>query len=203
MVQRQRTSKIYKKITLSHFAYSAFIGTLLGDTHLGKHPLGFEASGNFAHSLKQEGYALHKVELFKDLTGSVFYKHNEDKRTHKVYSAVFKQFNCNPFLTELHKIFYVDRVKIIPEFVYSVFNEISLAYLFMDDGSHHKNGYYISLCNFTLEELKSFCVFLTTRFNLKCSIHRQKQIYIWKESTQHFNNLVSPYILDELKYKLI
>lgn len=187
---------------LNHFQYSALIGTMLGDMFIGIEKKGFEAHGSFAHSLDQEQYCLHKSNLFKDFDGVLSYKSNKDKRTGKTYYSVFRKLNCNPLLTELQKIFYKDRIKIIPDLIYSDFNEISLAYLFMDDGCHHKNGYYISLCNFTLNDLKFFCKFLKEKFNLKCTVHRQKQIYIWKESISTFNKLVSPYIINNLKYKL-
>ena len=41
------------------------------------------------------------------------------------------------------------------------------------------------------------------KFNLNCSIHSQKQLYIMKDSVEHFNELVSQYILPSMEYKLL
>lgn len=129
---------------------------------------------NFAHSDAQEEYYLHKYSLFKIFEGTSKYYEKEDRRTHNVYRKFTYTSRTHPILTDLHKIFYPDGAKIIPENIEDMFNEVSLAYLFMDDGSHHKNGYYISLCNFELDDLNRFAKFLRNKFGLNCSIHSQK-----------------------------
>ena len=158
---------------------------------------------NFAHSDTQEEYFWHKYNLFKDFGGSTQYYEKEDKRTHNIYKKFTYTSRTHPILTDLHGIFYVDRHKIIPGNIEDIFNEVSLAYLFMDDGSHHKNGYYISLCNFEYEELTRFINMLYNKFELNCSIHSQKQLYIMKDSVANFNKLVEPYILPSMMYKII
>lgn len=194
----------YKEIILTDFQKYALIGTILGDTYIGIDKKGKNARMNFAHSDAQEEYYVHKYNLFKDFGGTSKYYEKEDRRTHKVYKKFTYTSKTHPILTDLHNMFYPNgKTKIIPENIEDIFNNVSLAYLFMDDGSHHKNGYYLSLCNFELDELNRFAIFLKRKFNLNCSIHSQKQLYIMKDSVEHFNELVSQYILPSMEYKLL
>ena len=193
----------YPDIKLGEFEYAALIGSILGGTHIGIDSKGIEARLNFAHCKEQEEYFDNKFEMFKCFGGGTKYYEKEDKRTGKVYCKFTYTSQCNPVLTQLQERFYKDKVKIIPKDIAKDFNDISLAYLFMDDGSHHKNGYYISLCNFTKDELQMFVDMLKDKFDLKCSIHSQRAIYIWKQSVTKFNQLVEPYILPSMQYKLL
>ena len=193
----------YQEITLTKHQKSALVGTILGDTYIGIDRKGKNARMNFAHCSEQAEYYMHKYDLFKEFGGTSRYVEKEDKRTHKVYKKYAYTSRTHPILTELQKKFYIDKVKIIPDNIADMFDEISLAYLFMDDGSHHKNGYYLSLCNFSTEDLNKFVEFLHKRFNLICTIHSQKNVYIQKESVEHFNELVKDYILPSMEYKLL
>lgn len=50
---------------------------------------------------------------------------------------------------------------------------------------------------------KMFVDMLKDKFGLKCSIHSQRAVYIWKQSVAKFNQLVEPYILPSMQYKLL
>ena len=156
----------YKEIILTDFQKYALIGTILGDTYIGIDKKGKNARMNFAHSDAQEEYYMHKYNLFKDFGGTSKYYEKEDRRTHKVYKKFTYTSKTHPILTDLHNMFYPNgKTKIIPENIEDIFNDVSLAYLFMDDGSHHKKGYYLSLCKFELDELNGFGVLIQTVFS--------------------------------------
>ena len=55
---------------------------------------------------------------------------------------------------------------------------------------------------FSISELQKFQYFLLTKFNLKTPLHKDNGIYIRKESANTFKELVFPYIIDSMKYKL-
>ena len=48
-----------------------------------------------------------------------------------------------------------------------------------------------------------FVDMLKDKFDLRCSIHSQRTVYIWKQSVAKFNQLVEPYILPSMQYKLL
>ena len=62
--------------------------------------------------------------------------------------------------------------------------------------------YKIATNCFTISELQKFQYFLLTKFNLKTTLHKDNGIYIRKESANTFKELVFPYIIDSMKYKL-
>lgn len=45
--------------------------------------------------------------------------------------------------------------------------------------------------------------YFNNKFDLRCSIHSQRAVYIWKQSVAKFNQLVEPYILPSMQYKLL
>lgn len=74
--------------------------------------------------------------------------------------------------------------------------------MFMDDGSKIAQSYTIATNCFGKEEIKKFQKFLLDTFNIATSLHKQNRLYINKKSRKHFESLISPYIIDCMKYKL-
>jgi hypothetical protein len=76
----------------------------------------------------------------------------------------------------------------------------------MDDGSRHGVGLHISVYAFSSEDVDKLIFVLQDKFNLRCSIHYNKdnkpRIYIFKESMDHLRHLVSSYFIKEMLYKL-
>ena len=76
----------------------------------------------------------------------------------------------------------------------------------MDDGSRHGEGMHIGVYAFTNADVDKLMFTLQSKFNLKCSIHynrdKKPRIYIFKESMDTLRNLVKPYFIEEMLYKL-
>jgi len=76
----------------------------------------------------------------------------------------------------------------------------------MDDGSRHGNGLHISIYAFSNEYVHKLMFTLQDKFNLRCSIHynrdKKPRIYIFKESMDTLIPLISPYFVKEMLYKL-
>jgi hypothetical protein len=76
----------------------------------------------------------------------------------------------------------------------------------MDDGSKQGSGLHISVYAFTNQDVDKLMFVLQDKFNLKCSIHYNRdnkpRIYIFKESMNNLINLVKPYFINEMLYKL-
>lgn len=66
----------------------------------------------------------------------------------------------------------------------------------MDDGSRHGSGVHISVYAFTNADVDKLMFTLQDKFNIKCSIHYNKnkkpRIYIFKESMDTLITLVKP-----------
>ena len=76
----------------------------------------------------------------------------------------------------------------------------------MDDGIRQGSGFHISVYGFTNSDVDKLMFTLQDKFNLKCSIHYNKdnkpRIYIFKESLETLISLVKPYFIKEMLYKL-
>ena len=79
---------------------------------------------------------------------------------------------------------------------------IALAYWFMDDGTN--SGQIATNC-FSFEEVKLLSNWLENKFGIITTIHknlRDYTLYIVASSRFEFENLISPYIIPSMKYKL-
>lgn len=78
----------------------------------------------------------------------------------------------------------------------------------MDDGScfsGNRTGLRIATNCFLLEELVLLQDLLYRKYNIKTSLHRDKNyyvLYIKAESAYHFAELVEPHMVNSMKYKL-
>jgi hypothetical protein len=80
----------------------------------------------------------------------------------------------------------------------------------MDDGSADRSGFIFHTNNFSYKEVQLLIKVFKEKFDFYCSIHTKKNknkipylIYIKADSLNKFINLVSPYIHNSMKYKLI
>lgn len=192
--------KFYKPINFSLFQRSVLIGTLLGDGHLRIDNL--NAHGDFAHCVAQKEYALHKYEILKELCSCPKEEFPYDKRTNKVYPRISVRFISHPYLNPIYTILYKDKKKIISKEILAEFTNVSLAYLYMDDGTKNKCGYTICTNGFDITSIRLLSDALLDKFGIESSIHKENMLYIPARSKDAFKNLVSPYIIESMKYKL-
>ncbi len=99
-------------------------------------------------------------------------------------------------------------VKKIPLFISEYLTPIGLANWIMQDGSYQKGqGIKIATNSFTYDECKFLALTLTNKYNLKTSVVKSGKpnqwcIAIWKISMPKLAELVDPYFIPEMKYKL-
>jgi hypothetical protein len=80
-----------------------------------------------------------------------------------------------------------------------------LAILIMDDGTWKNPGVRIATNSFTKEEVELLSSALYTKFNLCCTLQKNNcnyQIYIKQESITLLKELVLPYMVPSMHYKL-
>jgi hypothetical protein len=107
---------------------------------------------------------------------------------------------------------YFISTKIVPYNIYDLLTARSLAFWQaassgqMDDGSKQGQGLHISIYAFRVEDTDRLMYTLQDKFNLKCSLHYNRdgkpRIYIFKESIYDLRNIVWPYFISEMLYKL-
>lgn len=189
------------KIKLSDIQKEILIGTVMGDMSLRKNK---HVSAHCSHCIKQKDYCYAKYKEFVSL-GAKFKYHirkTEDFRTGIKYESYEVTIPANSELDKLYDLCYVNGQRRIPFELFEYFTARSLAYYFMDDGSKTGNGYMLASMRYKLDELAKFCKFLEDKFELKTNLWKDGKIYIRACSRKRFDEIVTPYIHESMKYKL-
>jgi heme/copper-type cytochrome/quinol oxidase subunit 4 len=193
---------------------SLIIGSLLGDSHIEKRNKGFrlifeQCNNNveylmwFHNFLAIRGYCNQNIPKL----------HKRIKKDNKVFFHYrINTYTFNSFYW-IHDMFYKwdsnkqKYIKIVPSNLSEYLSPMALAILFMDDGSKTGSSVRIATNSFTLEEINELCKILFIKYNIiataqKAGKNKGYILYIHKKSLDIFINLVNPYMINSLKYKL-
>jgi hypothetical protein len=183
------------------------IGMILGDSHLAM--LKHDARLEVGHSEKQKDYVFWKhKELSQYVSSDPHYLEISDRRYNATYGQWRFRTRSNPFFTELHKLFYPHGKKIVPKNISSLLNSpLTLAVWFMDDGGRRNDcyGLFLNTLSFTKQEHEMLRTCLRNKYSLDCRLHWIQdgyRLYIPSRDARHFCELVYPFILPSMRYKL-
>lgn len=198
-----KTNRESKRIELSNIQKEVLFGGLLGDInlHLPKSNKSKNAFGKVEHSTKQLELVEYKKKIFENISNNIKSIERFDIRTNKIYYSSYFNLYSNPVLTEWFTLFYKDNKKIIPDEL-NLLTPLALAIWYMDDGYKVGKSYGFSTNCFDKNDIEKISLYLLNKYNLKTTIHSNNRLYIIKESSGLFNYLISPYILESMKYKL-
>lgn len=201
---RETNLRFNKLVEMSQYQKEVLIGTMLGDSSFFMHQNAANPSVSCSHCVKQKDYCLHKTEIFKSLGAKVKYEKRKtpDKRNGKFYEDYKMYIPANPAFLQLYENFYINKKKRIPKNVLKDFSEVSLAFLFMDDGYKDGTSYQLATNCFTFEDLNMFKRFLFIKFGLETTIYKTHIMRIKAGSRQRFEELVTPHIIECMQYKL-
>lgn len=202
----------YKSINEDNKLTQFIIGTLLGDGSIQKFdPRFLNSNLSIAHGYKQKEYVEWKFNFLKQyfLTPNKI-SHNIVKDI-RMKSGEFEEYRfkslTHPIFTKYRTIFYPNGKKIVPEIVRNL-TEFGLAIWYMDDGNVTTYSFELNTHGFIKEDVIFLIEVLKRNFNLDCTLVNDKRssgykIYILASSRDRFIKLISPYILQSFKYKLI
>lgn len=186
--------------------HNVIIGSMLGDLFLNKQRE--NARLEFKQSSDKKEYIYHLFNLFSSHSNMVTPKHKEyiDKRNNKVYTSIGFATYSLPCFNYYYDLFYVDRIKTIPFNIGDLMTAESLAYWLMDDSYKHSSGLSICTESFTEQEVLLLISVLKEKFNLNCNPMKRPpnnfRIYVKAKSLNHLRNLVSPYFVPFMMYKI-
>jgi hypothetical protein len=116
-------------------------------------------------------------------------------------------FTRSPCITELHSVFYVNRIKVIPHNIYELLTPVALAHLIMGDGSVQRHGLIICTDSYSIQDVVLLMNVLVIRYRLECTlrVHRKNQyrIYIRQNSMSLLQRIVMPHMHSSMLYKLV
>ena len=178
-------------------------GSLLGDLCISK--TRNKARLSFNQGGKHEEYFDHLCSLFPGLLGRINKTPRYDNRTKKYYNKFYVRSLAHNVYLEIYNEVYINNVKTITKEWLSKITPKGIAYWFMDDGS--KRGLFATNC-FSEEECKMLQDMFLTKFNIKTRLYcppnlNQCTLCIKQESLVDFENLIRPYIIPSMEYKLV
>jgi hypothetical protein len=197
----------YKKtLKLTEEQHEILIGTLLGDATIPKQKNNTLYNIKFEQKAANKEYVDHLYGIFKPWVGT-------EPKIREIRGGGAKDRQSIWFRTYRHSAFtfyynefYRDGKKVVPKLVHRYLTPRSLAYWFMDDGGRAKSEYRLSSHAFSHsdnEMLKLALIQLgLTGTNLRKD-GSHVYLAILTGSCRKFEELVQPFILPCMKYKLI
>ena len=189
-------------LKLSDLQRETLVGLLLGDAHLETQNRGRTYRVKFEYSAKHSEYATHLYELFRDWVLTP-----PQTKVDDTHDNVWFQTVSHPSFRFYAHQFYDGKKKVVPKNIHRFLTARSIAYWYMDDGSvksRESKGVIFNTQCYTRNEIARLITTLN-KFNLECSEREQKeglQIYISGSSYETFRNIVDPYILPSMRYKI-
>nr|QWC53656.1 LAGLIDADG homing endonuclease [Rhizoctonia solani] len=172
------TKEKRESFLLSKELKDILIGLLLGDLNILKGEKSTNAGLRFEQSIIHEDYIRHLYTLFKFycLKEPNIYTRSPNSKTGVSYSSVRFITSSLPCFNELHELFYPLGKKIVPQNIGDLLTPLGLAFWIADDGSFKKRESAVILCTdgFTHEEVRLLSSVLIDKFNLKCTINKEK-----------------------------
>lgn len=205
-------------LTLPKYAFEALIGIMLGDGHINQRSLTGNARFLYGQSGKEakRAYFEHVYDLFKPFCtpdSKYYLKTWIDTRSGTERTSISFVTMQLPCFSVFRKMFYLDGIKIVPVDIYNNLTAVGLAYWIMDDGSKSGQGLHLNTYCFDQQSIDRLLFVLKEKFSLECTIHNhtggqggaaalQPRIFISSTSMSRLRELVSPYIVSSMQYKI-
>lgn len=182
---------------------SILIGIIISDGWLS-----INKSGNtrlfFKQSLDKIEYFLYVFNRFSHYCSN-YPQFQFTKLNDKYFTSIYFATRTLPCLTYYYNMFYHKKVKIVPLELYNLLTYEALAHWICCDGTKTARGLTLQTQSFTIKQVVFIVSILIYKFNLKCSIHMQKNqptIYIGTKSMQKLHPFILPYMCKSMRYKL-
>lgn len=183
------------------------IGSMLGDGYLCKISKGAKNSRlSIAHSVRQMEYCKYKHSILEefDLAGKFCYNKIINSRYKNGYIEEYRfRSLSNEVFSKYRLLFYPGDKKIIHEDTVLDIDPLGLAIWFLDDAHKTKCGYQINTQCFSRDEVEFLRDLLKNKFNISTTYQKfDNIIYIRSSSVNTLDELIQPYTIDSMKYKL-
>jgi hypothetical protein len=203
---------------MSEYFDQFIIGTLLGDSYITK-----SNQFRFSHSVVQKDYFLHKAQILKD-AGMVVTVNEKPITGFSTNPTLVASCSRKHLWKPLREKFYPNGEKIVPPDI--TLPPVSLAYWFMDDGNanlikHYNNHgvrvdvdkpvinkFRLYTDGFDDESQNYLAATLLEEHGVRSGFYLRKKNNLKymeirdKASKEAFKSLVSPYIIDPMRYKI-
>ena len=189
---------------------SIIYGTLLGDSHAELRESGNGTRISFYQEANHKEYLLWlhaKLALqgycnpFLPKIQTRLSKRGKIRNIIRFHTFTYSSFNF------IREDWYLNGVKIVPYNIEVYLTPLALAVWIMDDGARVGSGLKLSTNSFSFEDTTRLVLILNKLYGIKSSVQsagylNQYIIYIWSESMLKLRQLVKPYMVSSMLYKL-
>ena len=204
---RSRAIEAYKTtLRLSDVQREMLVGILLGDACLETQNAGRTYRLKVEQGAAHGDYVRHLYQVLRDWVLSPPRPKQGQTRGVTTINLAFQTVSHTEFV-EFGELFYRSRRKIVPDEIGRLLTARALAYWYMDDGSmksSESKGVLFNTHAFRAEEIKRLIEVLS-EFGLIASERSQAdgvQIYVSGRSYERFVELVDPYVIEAMRYKV-
>lgn len=196
-----------RALKLSQGQGEVLVGILLGDACLETQNQGRTYRLKIEQSERHQAYVNHLYHLFEEWVLTPPRHRRVVSRGHESWNWVFQTVSHAAFRFYAHQ-FYEGKRKCVPKLIHRWLTPRALAYWFMDDGSiksRESKGILLNTQAFYRSEGQRLIQALQALFGLQAWLRKQKegyQIYISGTSYERFLEVVAPYIIEEMRYKV-
>jgi len=190
---------------------SIIFGSLLGDGHGEKRPGGVGTRITFYQEETHVKYLLwlHNLISIKGYCNTSIPKittrlgkKGKLRKVIRFNTWTYTSFNW------IHDLWYHEGKKKVPSCIKDYLTPLALAIWIMDDGSKSCEGLKFNTNSFSYSDCLLLIKALYENFSLIASIQsagfkNQYIIFIWKKSMPLLKNIVDPYVIPEMKYKIM
>jgi hypothetical protein len=206
---RSRVLEAYKTtLRLTPEQCDVLVGLLLGDACLESRNQGRTYRVKVEQSARHEPYVQHLYGLFQPwVLSPPHQRQGSASNGSTTISWAFNTVSHAAFRFYAHQ-FYGEQGKQVPALIHKWLTPRGLAYWFMDDGSMKSNqskGVIFNTQGFTKPDVERLALVLQARFLLQAKLRHQSdgyQIYVSGSSYERFVELIDPWLLDEMRYKV-
>lgn len=196
-----------EKLKLTDEQKEILIGLMLGDGCLETQNKGRTFRLKIEQSLNHQAYVRHLYDLFEEWVLTPPQVKEKVSKGSQSQNLAFQTVGHEAFRFFAHQ-FYKDGKKTVPKLIHRWLTPKAVAYWFMDDGSIKSKESKAVIFNthcFGSSEIELLIKVLHETYHLQAKLRKQKdgsQIYVSGTSYETFAELISPYLIEEMKYKL-
>jgi len=205
------TKQVSGMIKLAPYQMSVIIGLLLA-RRAGWLTIASKTTINarlgFKQSLFQANYVWFVFNLLSHYCSSYPHLTKGNRLGKPNYGLQFFTRGLSCF-TELHSLFYPQGTKIIPEALraYDLLTPVALAHWIMGDGGLKSKGIFLCTDSYSIQDVIRLSNVLIIRYDLKCTLHKSSngrgyRIYISRNSVWKVVEIVKPYLIPSMYYKV-
>lgn len=197
------TSIVRYMVNIPFNLQSLIIGILISDAWLQINKAGNTRLA-FKQSLDKSEYLFNIFNKLSHYCSSYPYITKTKIKNIKHYGIAFTT-RSYPCFTEYYNLFYFKKIKTVPLDLYNLLTYESLSHWIMCDGTKSGKGLTLQTQSFTIKEVVFIINVLIYKFDLKCSIHMQRNqptIYISTKSMKKIQPYIINYFYKTMRYKL-